>query len=141
MLLLGPSGCGKSSLALCLAGLYPHAIDSEVRGRVLVYGKPVAEQAAGDAPWAAGIVFQDFESQFCLLRVEEEIAFCLGEPRLPAGGDGQAHQRGVGRGGPQRLAQGADSRAVRRHEAAAGARLRDRDGDAPARARRADVES
>lgn len=76
-LLLGPSGCGKSSLALCLAGLYPHAIDSEVRGRVLVYGKPVAERAAGDAPWAAGIVFQDFESQFCLLRVEEEIAFCL----------------------------------------------------------------
>ncbi|CAH8767697.1 ABC transporter ATP-binding protein [Paenibacillus dendritiformis] len=77
VLLLGPSGCGKSSLALCLAGLYPHAIDSEVRGRVLVYGKPVAERAAGDAPWAAGIVFQDFESQFCLLRVEEEIAFCL----------------------------------------------------------------
>ncbi|WP_374017051.1 ABC transporter ATP-binding protein [Paenibacillus thiaminolyticus] len=77
VLLLGPSGCGKSSLALCLAGLYPHAIDSEVRGRVLMYGKPVAEQAAGDAPWAAGIVFQDFESQFCLLRVEEEIAFCL----------------------------------------------------------------
>lgn len=44
---------------------------------MLVYGKPVAERAAGDAPWAAGIVFQDFESQFCLLRVEEEIAFCL----------------------------------------------------------------
>lgn len=77
VLLLGPSGCGKSSLALCLAGLYPHAIDSEVQGRVLVYGKPVAELAAGDTPWAAGIVFQDFESQFCLLRVEEEIAFCL----------------------------------------------------------------
>lgn len=76
-LLLGPSGCGKSSLALCLAGLYPHAIDSEVQGRVFVYGKPVSDRSAGDAPWAAGIVFQDFESQFCLLRVEEEIAFCL----------------------------------------------------------------
>ena len=77
VLLLGPSGCGKSSLAFCLTGLYPHAIDSLVEGSVLVYGKPIEQYDSGEAAQHIGIVFQDFESQFCMLRVEEEIAFCL----------------------------------------------------------------
>ncbi|WP_019420951.1 ABC transporter ATP-binding protein [Paenibacillus sp. OSY-SE] len=77
VLLLGPSGCGKSSLAFCLTGLYPYAIDSHVEGRVSIYGKPLADYESGDIAQLIGIVFQDFESQFCMLRVEEEIAFCL----------------------------------------------------------------
>ncbi|TQR45146.1 ABC transporter ATP-binding protein [Paenibacillus popilliae] len=77
VLLLGPSGCGKSSLAFCLTGLYPHAIDSLVEGSVLLYGKPIEQYDSGEAAQHIGIVFQDFESQFCMLRVEEEIAFCL----------------------------------------------------------------
>lgn len=77
ILLLGPSGCGKSSLAFCLAGLYPYAIDSYVEGSIQVYGKPIEQYGSGEVAQLIGIVFQDFESQFCMLRVEEEVAFCL----------------------------------------------------------------
>ncbi|MBN3523975.1 ABC transporter ATP-binding protein [Paenibacillus apiarius] len=83
VLLLGPSGCGKSSLAFCLTGLYPYAVDSQVKGRVSVYGKPLADYESGDIAQLIGIVFQDFESQFCMLRVEEEIAFCLENRNCP----------------------------------------------------------
>lgn len=83
VLLLGPSGCGKSSLAFCLTGLYPHAIDSLVEGSVLVYGKLIELYDSGEAAQHIGIVFQDFDSQFCMLRVEEEIAFCLENRNCP----------------------------------------------------------
>lgn len=83
VLLLGPSGCGKSSLALCLAGLYPYAIDSHVEGSIHVYGKPIEQYGSGEVAQLIGIVFQDFESQFCMLRVEEEIAFCLENRNCP----------------------------------------------------------
>ncbi|WP_430112795.1 ABC transporter ATP-binding protein [Paenibacillus sp. B1-33] len=83
VLLLGPSGCGKSSLAFCLAGLYPYAIDSFVEGSIQVYGKPIEQYGSGEVAQIIGIVFQDFESQFCMLRVEEEVAFCLENRNCP----------------------------------------------------------
>ncbi|WHX48085.1 energy-coupling factor transporter ATPase [Paenibacillus woosongensis] len=77
LLLLGPSGCGKSSLALCLNRVYPSAIDSLVTGGVYLYGKSLEGQDPGEIAQQVGIVFQDVDSQFCMLKVEEELAFCL----------------------------------------------------------------
>ena len=70
VLLLGPSGCGKSTLAYALAGLIPRIIEAEVRGRV-------------EPPARAGLLFQDPEAQFCLLTVDDEIAFSLENRCLP----------------------------------------------------------
>nr|WP_164515068.1 ABC transporter ATP-binding protein [Paenibacillus lentus] len=77
MLLLGPGGCGKSSMALCLNRVYPSAIDSVVNGSVYLYGQSLEEQDPGTIAQQVGIVFQDVDSQFCMLKVEEELTFCL----------------------------------------------------------------
>ncbi|WP_045506573.1 ABC transporter ATP-binding protein [Bacillus amyloliquefaciens] len=75
-LLLGPSGCGKSSLALCLNGLYPEACDAVQTGTVSLNGTPLSN-LAGPAAASIGVVFQDPDQQFCMLTVEDEIAFGL----------------------------------------------------------------
>ncbi|RDY88160.1 ABC transporter ATP-binding protein [Bacillus amyloliquefaciens] len=75
-LLLGPSGCGKSSLALCLNGLYPEACDAVQTGTVSLYGTPLSNLAEPAAA-SIGVVFQDPDQQFCMLTVEDEIAFGL----------------------------------------------------------------
>lgn len=88
MLLLGPGGCGKSSLALCLNRVYPSAIDSVVKGGVYLHGQSLEGQDPGAIAQQVGIVFQDVDSQFCMLKVEEELAFCLeniGYPREQIG--------------------------------------------------------
>lgn len=77
LLLLGPSGSGKSSLALCLNGIYPQEIESMVTGSVRIWGRSMTEESAAVHAQAVGIVFQDVDSQFCMLTVEEEVAFCL----------------------------------------------------------------
>ncbi|MFD3260662.1 ABC transporter ATP-binding protein [Paenibacillus lentus] len=77
MLLLGPGGCGKSSMALCLNRVYPTAIDSVVAGSVYLHGQSLEGQDPGVIAQQVGIVFQDVDSQFCMLKVEEELAFCL----------------------------------------------------------------
>lgn len=76
-LLLGPSGSGKSSLALCLNGIYPYAIESVVRGEVLLEQKSLSSMNASSIAKHVGIVFQDPDSQFCMLKVEDELAFGL----------------------------------------------------------------
>ncbi|MCJ8011688.1 energy-coupling factor transporter ATPase [Paenibacillus sp. KQZ6P-2] len=76
-LLLGPGGCGKSSLALCLNGIYPHAIESVVSGNIKIYGNSTDWNDPGLTAQTVGIVFQDPDSQFCMLTVEQELAFCL----------------------------------------------------------------
>lgn len=83
LLLLGPSGSGKSSLALCLNGIYPQEIESLVTGSVRIWGRPMVEQSAALHAQTVGIVFQDVDSQFCMLTVEEEVAFCLENVECP----------------------------------------------------------
>ncbi|MDR4434364.1 ABC transporter ATP-binding protein [Bacillus tequilensis] len=80
-LLLGPSGCGKSSLALCLNGLYPEACDGIQSGHVSLFQKPVT--GTESIAQRAGIVFQDPDQQFCMLTVEDEIAFGLENLQIP----------------------------------------------------------
>jgi energy-coupling factor transport system ATP-binding protein len=77
LLLLGASGTGKSTLALCLDGMIPRAIGGRIEGRVLVGGRSVDELAPGELTRRVGVLFQDPESQFCMLSVEDEVAFGL----------------------------------------------------------------
>ncbi|SDY59410.1 energy-coupling factor transport system ATP-binding protein [Thermoactinomyces sp. DSM 45892] len=71
ILFLGPSGCGKSTLLQVLAGLIPHTIDVPMK----------AEQVM--VPESSAVVFQDPDSQFCMTRVDEEIAFVLENLQVP----------------------------------------------------------
>ena len=83
ILILGPSGCGKSTLTLCFNGLIPHAIGGEMTGQVFIAGHSTREASVGELARQVGIVFQDPESQFCTLTVEDEVAFGLENLALP----------------------------------------------------------
>lgn len=89
ILILGPSGCGKSTLTLCLNGLIPHTIGGEMTGQVLIAGRSTRETSVGELARQVGIVFQDPESQFCTLTVEDEVAFGLENLGLPQGRMGE----------------------------------------------------
>jgi len=77
VLVLGPSGSGKSTLTLCLDGLIPHLVEGEYEGEVWVAGLAVKETPVPVLAQRVGLVFQDPDSQFCTLTVEDEIAFGL----------------------------------------------------------------
>lgn len=83
LLVLGPSGSGKSTLALCLNGLIPHDMPGELSGRVMIAGRAVRETPVADLARTVGMVFQDPDAQFCMLRVDDEIAFGLENLRVP----------------------------------------------------------
>lgn len=77
LLVVGPSGCGKSTWAMLAAGLIPHSVEATVTGAV--WRSPRLAR-----PGAIGYVFQDPDSQFCQIRVGEEVAFGLENQALPA---------------------------------------------------------
>ncbi|NWQ39532.1 ATP-binding cassette domain-containing protein [Bacillus sp. EB106-08-02-XG196] len=83
LLLLGPSGSGKSTLAYCLNKLYPEAVDGVIKGSITFEGKNLDDFKPGELNQKIGIVFQDPESQFCMLTVEEEVAFGLENFHVP----------------------------------------------------------
>lgn len=82
-LLVGPSGSGKSSLALCLNGLYPDAVEGISSGNIYYRGKNIRDFQKGELNQQIGIVFQDPESQFCMITVEDELAFTLENRKIP----------------------------------------------------------
>jgi energy-coupling factor transport system ATP-binding protein len=77
ILLIGPSGSGKSSLSLCLNGLYPDAVEGYAKGEIFYNGTPLDQFKKGEINQEIGVVFQDPESQFCMVTVENELAFTL----------------------------------------------------------------
>ncbi len=77
VLILGASGSGKSSLALSLNGIIPRSMEAELTGRVYVDNNPISNLSFSQVCKHIGILFQDPESQFCMLTVEDEIAFGL----------------------------------------------------------------
>ncbi|MBN9653312.1 ABC transporter ATP-binding protein [Halobacillus sp. GSS1] len=83
MLILGPSGSGKSSLTHCLNGLYPRELDGAMNGEVLVQGQRTDSYPAGEMAQNVGVVFQDPETQFCMITVEDEVAFGLENLNTP----------------------------------------------------------
>jgi energy-coupling factor transport system ATP-binding protein len=82
ILLLGPSGSGKSTLTYCLNGLYPKELDGEMGGTISFSGKPLDQYASGQLNLEVGTVFQDPETQFCMLTVEDEVAFGLENKKM-----------------------------------------------------------
>jgi energy-coupling factor transport system ATP-binding protein len=83
LLLLGPSGCGKSTLGLCLNGGIPHFVEGELLGSVRIEGRDTREASMAEMAQRVGVVFQDPEAQFCMLSVEEEVAFGLENLAVP----------------------------------------------------------
>lgn len=77
VLLLGPSGCGKSTLTLCLNGIVPQSVPAKLAGKVELGGMTVAGLHPARFSRHIAFVFQDADSQFCTLTVEDEIAFAL----------------------------------------------------------------
>lgn len=82
-LLVGASGSGKSSLSLCLSGLYPQLIEGFTEGSILLSGKDIKSYQAGEINQKIGIIFQDPESQFCMIHVVDELAFTLENLHIP----------------------------------------------------------
>ncbi|KEO82833.1 hypothetical protein EL26_13060 [Tumebacillus flagellatus] len=70
VLLLGPSGSGKSTLLQVLSGIIPRSIEAWFKGTVT-------------RPDSVGVMFQDPDAQFCMLTVEDELAFSLENRSVP----------------------------------------------------------
>ncbi|EKU47748.1 ABC transporter ATP-binding protein [Staphylococcus massiliensis] len=71
VLLLGPSGSGKSTLLNLLSGIVPELIELPLKYDELIQDKDSA------------VIFQDPDSQFCMPKVYEELAFILENQRVP----------------------------------------------------------
>jgi energy-coupling factor transporter ATP-binding protein EcfA2 len=80
---LGPSGCGKSTLSLCLNGAIPHFIEGHLEGRVRIGGRDTRAGSMADMAQQVAVVFQDPEAQFCMLTLEDEVAFGLENLAVP----------------------------------------------------------
>ncbi len=84
LLIAGSSGCGKTTLARCINGLIPRSYRGSREGRVLLYGKDVAEMQIAEIAQTVGTLLQDPERQIVASNVFNEIAFGpenLGLPR------------------------------------------------------------
>jgi len=79
----GPSGAGKTTLCMCLNGLIPHSNPGVIRGTVHVAGMDVRKTPPYRLSEKVGTVFQDPESQFIGMSVEEEVVFGPENMALP----------------------------------------------------------
>ena len=73
--LVGPGGSGKSTICDLISGKIPHLLGGELSGEVWVAGQNTREVEVKDISHRVGYVFQDPESMFATLTVEDEIAF------------------------------------------------------------------
>ena len=71
VLLLGPSGSGKSTLLNVLSGIVPNLIEL-----------PMKYDELNIDPHS-GVIFQDPDTQFCMPKVYEELAFVLENRQVP----------------------------------------------------------
>ncbi len=76
VLFLGPSGCGKSTLAMLCARLIPSSVEAQVKGELHYH--PSLCSTGG-----IGYVFQDPDAQFCMIHVDDEVAFGLENVGVP----------------------------------------------------------
>ncbi len=85
--LVGLSGCGKSTLCYCIAGIIPRIYPGELKGEILLEGKPITEMTLPQVACRLGFVFQNPDNQLFSPTVEDEIAFgpenlCLPQPEI-----------------------------------------------------------
>jgi energy-coupling factor transporter ATP-binding protein EcfA2 len=73
--IMGPTGVGKTTLCLALNGIVPHSSGGTFGGDVWVQGLNTRETDVATLASLVGIVFQDPESQFFNMTVEDEVAF------------------------------------------------------------------
>ena len=73
--LVGPSGSGKSTLCDLFNGVIPHLYGGKLEGNVWIDGDNTREVKVKDLSRRVGRVFQDPETMFATLHVEDEIAF------------------------------------------------------------------
>ncbi len=75
---IGENGSGKTSLCLLLRGFIPEFYNGELKGEVLVYGKPTTEYG-GELSAKIGYVFQNPFTQLSGIKdtVFEEVAYGL----------------------------------------------------------------
>jgi len=71
VLLLGPSGSGKSTLLNVLSGIVPNLVDLPMKYDMLHIDEN------------CGVIFQDPDTQFCMPKVYEELAFVLENLKVP----------------------------------------------------------
>lgn len=73
----GPSGAGKTTLCMTINSLIPNNFRGEFSGQVLIKGSDTTSMSVCDLVQEVGLVFQDPESQFMGMTVEEELIFTL----------------------------------------------------------------
>ena len=73
--LVGPSGSGKSTLCDLFNGVIPHLNGGKLEGEVQVAGVKTTEAEVKNLAQRIGRVFQDPETMFAMLQVDDEIAF------------------------------------------------------------------
>jgi len=73
--IMGPTGVGKTTLCLALNGIVPQSTGGTIRGEVVVAGLNTRQHPVPELASQVGIVFQDPESQFFNMAVEDEVAF------------------------------------------------------------------
>lgn len=77
VVITGPSGSGKTTLLYLCNRLYPENCDGIVKGSVTLFDKESNSYSPGEVNHRIATVFQDPDAQFCMLTVEEELAFTL----------------------------------------------------------------
>jgi cobalt transport protein ATP-binding subunit len=71
----GLTGVGKTTLCLALNGIVPQSTGGTIHGEVVVTGLNTRQHPVPEMASRVGIVFQDPESQFFNMTVEDEVAF------------------------------------------------------------------
>lgn len=77
VVITGPSGSGKTTMLYLCNRLYPENCDGIVEGSVTIFNKDSQNYSPGEVNHRIATVFQDPDAQFCMMTVEEELAFTL----------------------------------------------------------------
>jgi len=75
--IMGPTGAGKSTLCFCINGLIPLRTRGWIKGTVEIFGINTRTVKMHELGIRVGLIFQDPETQFIMMTVEDEIAIGL----------------------------------------------------------------
>jgi energy-coupling factor transporter ATP-binding protein EcfA2 len=75
--IMGPTGAGKSTLCSCINGLIPLRTRGWIKGNVKILGMNTRTAKMTELGQRVGLIFQDPETQFVMMTVEDEIVLGL----------------------------------------------------------------